>query len=550
MRFPYPLFVLVTACSDGDPGGAPGASGDPWFVDAIESSGIDFVHTTGPERMWFPEIMTGGVGLLDFDGDGALDVYFVQGGDLQPDPGAAVPGNRLYRNLGGMRFTDVTERSGVGDRGYGMGCACGDYDGDGDTDLYVTNLGADVLYRNDGDGTFTDVTSEAGIANEAWGASAAFVDYDADGDLDLFVVNYLHWSIETDVVSSAGSGRRIYAGPNNFNAPAADVLFRNDGGGRFTDVTREVGLRAAFGNGLGCATGDMDEDGDVDLYVANDDTPNQLWLQQPDGTFRDEALARGCAVNAVGSNEAGMGVHAEDADGDGDLDLHLSHLRGETNTLYANQRGRFDDDTVRSGTGPATQPYTGFGLGFADFDCDGQLDVFVANGRVRYYEPPLSASDEHAEPNLLFRGLGGLRFEEVTPRGGTARELLATSRAAAFGDLDADGGVDVVVVNRSAPPSLLRNVAPRGSWVAFRVVDSNGSRVHDARVRVLAGGRALHRTSQPAYSYCASNAPDVHFGLGAATAIESVVVRWPDGHEQDFGALDANAVHELRRPTR
>lgn len=518
----------------------------PWFTEAASACGIEFRHVVGPvKRFWFPEIMSGGVGLFDFDNDGYLDVYCVQGGDLDPSTSPKL-GNRLFKNRGDGTFEDWTEQAGVGDTGYGMGCTCGDYDGDGHVDLYVTNVGPNVLYRNDGDGTFTDVTAEAGVGDPGMGSSAAFVDYDRDGDLDLYVVNYVNWSIERDIECYTGSGEPQYCSPNNYNAPAPDTLYRNNGDGTFTDVSESSGIRKVFGNGLGVACGDYNLDGWIDIYVTNDGMPNQLWLNTGDGRFRDDALALGCAVNISGSSEAGMGVAAVDVDDDSDLDLFMSHLGDETNTFYSNNGSWFEDTTATMGLGGPSIDFTGFGLGFADFNHDGRLDLYVVNGRVVRPNPLPDAGDIYAELNQLFSS-DGVVFHEVMPRGGTTTPLIYTSRAAAFGDLDNDGDVDIVVVNNNAAIHVLRNGAAEGHWVMFRVLDRSGRYALHVPVRIDAGNGPQWRHVQRAYSYCASNDPRVHFGLGSYTQIDQVTVYWPGGEQEAFGAFAADAIYELRQ---
>ncbi|MCH7813895.1 MAG: VCBS repeat-containing protein, partial [Planctomycetes bacterium] len=307
-----------------------------WFEEVAEQSGLTFRHVRTPVvRYWLPEIMSGGAGLFDYDNDGDMDLYLVQAGDLDPTA-TDKPGNRLYRNRGDGTFDDVTAAAGVADTGYGDGCACGDYDGDGDVDLYVTNVGPNALYRNNGDGTFTDVTAAAGVGDPGWGCSAAFFDYDADGDLDLMVVNYVIWSIQAEIKCAIITGEQDYCSPSNYNAPAPDTLYRNEGDGTFVEVSEAAGLRAAYGNGLGICCGDYNLDGRLDIYVANDASPNQLWHNTGRGGFRDDALLAGCSVNANGTTEAGMGVAGVDLDNDGDLDLFMTHLRNETHTLYLN----------------------------------------------------------------------------------------------------------------------------------------------------------------------------------------------------------------------
>ncbi len=546
------LFVASLGCertpTTTNTNGTAEPGGSPWFEDRTAGSGIDFLHKSGKKRFWYPEIFAGGVLLLDYDGDGLLDVYLVQGGEIAAE-GGDPPGNRLYRNLGDFRFQDVTESAGVGDRGYGMGGSVADYDGDGDIDIYVTNLGANVLYRNEGNGQFTDVTADAGVGDVNWSTSSVFFDADRDGDLDLYVADYLRWSIATDVECFSGSGRRVYCNPNNFQASQPDVLYRNDGNGRFTDISVEAGIHQARGNGLGVVAGDFGGDDRIDLYVANDGMANQLWINRGGLKFVDEGLSSGTAFNAVGEAEAGMGIAATDVDSDGDLDLFVSHLREETNTFYLRDTDRFFEDiTNRTGLGSTSYEFTGFGLGIIDFDHDGLLDIYVANGRINYWDPVNDPEDIYAESNQLFRGVGALKFEEVAPRGGTASPIVETSRAAAFGDLDNDGAVDIVVGNRDAKATVLRNtVGSLGHWVQLAIRDSEARYALHARVRIDAGGVSRWRRVQRAYSYCGSNDPRVHCGLGSATTVDKVTVYWEDGTTTEFGPLDIDRVHVLQR---
>ncbi len=525
---------------------------DVWFRETARERGIDFVHVRARERrFWFPEIMGGGVALLDYDEDGWLDLYLVQSGDLA-EPGDDLA-DRLYHNAGAGRFADVSARSGIVEKGYGMGCISGDADGDGDVDLYVTNVGPNALYRNEGNGTFADVTEAAGVGEPNWGTSAVFADYDADGDLDLFVANYVRWSPEVEMVCRAPYDRRDYCSPKNYEAPTRDTLYRNEGDGTFSDVSAAAGLGAAFGNGLGVTTGDFEGDGRLDFYVANDLMPNQLWQNQGDGTFVDRALIAGCAVNIDGMAQAGMGVVSIDVEQDGDLDLFITHLRGETNTLYVNRAGAFSDGTARSGLGAASLPFTGFGTGIADFDHDGTLDVYVANGAVTRNRVPFDPDDPYAEPGLLQRGApdasGGVRWEAVEPAGGVDPPSIGNARGAAFGDVDNDGDVDVVLCDNDARARLLENVRADGHWVELWVREASGAPAHDAAVRVEAGGRAFHRPVQTGGSYCASNDPRVHVGLGGHSAPVDVLVRWIDGAEERFGPLALDAIHQVRRGT-
>jgi len=519
----------------------------PWFEEVAQQAGIDFTYESGHrQRLLFPEIMGGGAALFDMDGDGDLDAYLVQAGSLTADPRSR-PGNRLYENVGQGRFRDISEGSGAGDRGYGMGVTAGDYDNDGDVDLYVTNFGPNTLLRNDGAGRFTDVSVAAGVGHDGWGVSTAFLDYDADGDLDLFVANYVNWSIGIEQDCYNNSGLIDYCLPTNYGAPAMDRLFRNDGDGTFTDVSIAAGMQSAFGNGLGVVCGDFDGDGRIDIFVANDTMMNQLWLNQGQGRFVDESLLRGCALDEHGMAKAGMGVAADDVDADGDLDLLVVNLEGQTDSFFRNEGGFFVDNTGDVGLATSSRRFTRFSVGLIDFDNDGALDLYQANGRVVKSSEPIIA-DPFAEPNAVYRGDGTGRLTEVSPRGGTAELLVATSRAAAFGDVDNDGGIDILVVNRDAPAYLLRNVVPdRGGWVRFRVLDERGRDALGATVRATVGRRRENHDVRSAYGYGASSDPRIHLGLGPAGRAEEVVVRWSDGRTESFGDYEPGRTFVLQR---
>jgi hypothetical protein len=542
------LAALESRGQESSDAASPDATGDeaPWFEEVHESAGIDFQHVSGHRgEFYLPEIVGGGVGLLDYDGDGLLDIYLVQSGSLHSSATPNVD-NRLYRNKGDGTFANVTAAAKAAGSGYGMGCACGDYDGDGDTDLYVTNVGVNALLQNKGDGTFANVAKAAGVADPRWSTSASFLDYDADGHLDLVVVNYVNWS-RTGESECIVRGRPEYCHPSNYS-PAPDTLYRNRGDGTFEDVSRKAKLNHAYGNGLGVSCADFNGDGRTDIYVANDGTLNQLWMNAGDGTFVDESLIAGCALNIEGVAEAGMGVAAFDLENDGDLDLFVAHLRGETNTLYLNDGGDFEDVTAPRGLGAPSLPFTGFGLGCADFNHDGYLDAFVANGRVMRGRGDDASQDPYAEPNQLFRGAKGGFFTELAPRGGVSKDLVSTSRGAAFGDIDNDGDVDIVVANRDARPHVLRNtVGSRGNWLQLSVVDERGRVDIGARVRVVTGARWQWRSVQPGFSYCSSNDARVHCGLGTATRVDAVEVHWSRGGKESFGPFEAGHLHALRK---
>ncbi len=544
--------LVAIGCDPADPAPVAATPGStprdaaPWFVDVAPGAGLDFRHVSGDaDTYYFPETVCGGGALFDLDNDGDLDAYLVQSGRIVDDP-ADRPPNQLFRNRGDGTFEDITAGSGAGDRGYGMSVTAGDYDNDGDVDLYVTNVGPNALLRNNGDGTFTDVARDAGVDHDGWGAGCAFVDYDADGDVDLFVTNYIYWSVGSERECYGAAGAQDYCAPNHYEAPAVDVLYRNEGDGRFTDVTVAAGIDQAFGNGLGVICGDFSGDGREDIFVANDGMSNQLWINEGDGTFVDEAMLRSCARDLGGQAKAGMGVASEDLDDDGDFDLLVVNIQTETDSFYRNAGDYFLDDTMTVGLGSVSRGFTRFGVGFVDFDRDGRLDLYQANGGVRRINS--DAADPYAEPNVLFRGQADGRFVEVTPRGGTTAVEVLTSRAAVFGDVDGDGGVDILVVNRDGPANLLRNVTPRpGNWIMVRAVDEHGRDALGAVVEVEAAGRTQRRVVRAGWSYAASNDPRAHVGLGEATIVDRIAVTWPDGEREMFGSASVNGVVEVVR---
>lgn len=522
-------------------------SSAPWFAEESVERGLDFEHTSGHDQkeFYFPEIHAGGAAIFDADRDGDLDAYLVQSGRLL-DPPDRRPGNQLFLNQGSGKFHDASEGSGADDRGYGMGVTVGDYNGDGLTDVYVTNVGPNVLLRNLGEGRFEDVTDEAGVGVDGWSASAAFFDFDLDGDLDLFVSNYLNWTVDGEVECFDTAGRLNYCGPATYDTPAADVLYRNLGDGSFEDATRETGLSVAFGTGLGVAIADIDQNGWPDIFVANDNMLDQLWLNQGDGTFRDEAVFRGCAADATGQPKAGMGVGVVDVDDDGDLDLLVCNLGGQTDSLFLNQGDYFVDSTGATGLAALSRPMTRFGLGWVDFDNDGLFDIYQATGAITTAGRIYDKTDTYAQPNLLFQGLPGPRYREVLPRGGTEKLLIAASRAAAFGDVDGDGGIDVLVVNRDAPAYLLINRVPaRGNWLRVQLSGRSDALEVGGTVIATVGSRRVRRDQQVAYSYQSANEPTVHFGLGSESRVDKLEIRWSDGTHRCFGAQEVNQLLEI-----
>jgi enediyne biosynthesis protein E4 len=524
----------------------PSAPDPPWFEEISQRAGIDFVHRSGHgERFFLPEIMGGGVALFDMDGDGDLDLYLVQSGNLFDQ--SASEGHQLFRNRGNGTFENATRDSGADVRGYGMGVAAGDFDNDGAVDLYVTNLGPNVLLKNDGHGRFTDVTGKAGVAGSGWHSSAAFLDYDGDGWLDLFVVRYLDWRPSAEVECFSLTGVPDYCSPRTYDLPTSSVLYHNNRDGTFTDVSDRAGFRRAVGNGLGVVSGDFNGDGRIDIFVANDGTPNHLWVNQGSGRFHEDGLLAGCAVDDDGRAKAGMGVHAVDVDDDGWLDLLVVNLDAESDSFYRNRGKFFSDETAAVGLRTVSRPFTRFGMALLDFDNDGYLDLYEANGRVGR-QSEMFSDDPYAEPNLLFRGAAGPHFDEVRPRGGTLAPLVGTSRGAAFGDVDNDGAIDIVVANRDGGPYLLHNVVgARGHWVTFRVLEAHGRDAFGAELTMTVGSRSIRRDVRAAYSYLASNDPRVHVGLGQEAGVRGLMVRWPDGAQERFGDFAAGKIVVLRR---
>ena len=535
------------------------------FVDRAAELGIDFVHFNGMYGAFhYAEIFGSGAALFDYDNDGDLDLYLVQGGMLDPDrrssdaifPPAGPPADRLYRNelteSGELRFRDVTAEAGIDSSGYGMGIAAGDYDGDGWVDLYVTNFGSNLLLRNRGDGTFEEATERAAADDPRWNTSAVFLDYDGDGRLDLFLTAYVDFTLDNHKECFSSTSAIEYCGPTSFQ-PLPQKLLRNRGDGTFEDVSVEAQITRDYAAGLGVVWADFDGDRRVDLYVASDSLPNALWLNSGDGTFRNEALLAGCAVNENGKAEASMGIDAADFDGDGDEDLFMTHLVEETNTLYRNDGdGAFDDYTMEADLGAPSHSSTGFGTAWLDFDNDGLLDVAVVNGAVASIEALRRAGDPFPldQRNQLFRGVGEGRFEEWTERAGPGFELVEVSRGLAVGDVDNDGDPDLVIVNNSGPARLLVNGGGAANrWVGLRVTDAAG-RIDALGARIelrLADGRSSWRTVRPGAGYCSSHDPRLLFGLGASGRIEVVTVHWPDGTLERWSDVPAGSYTTLRR---
>ena len=524
------LVSCIVGCSDTSVQKQP----KPWFANEAEERGFNFVYESGFNGIpQYPEIFGGGAALLDVEGDGDLDMYVVQGGSIH-DPAQTTFSNQLFINDGTGHFMNATVGSGADDNGYGMGAATGDYDNDGDLDIYVTNVGRNTLLRNNGDGTFTDVTIDATVGNDGWGSSAAFFDMDKDGDLDLYVANYIEWNEGIERECKSQSGILDYCHPDAYNAPAKDVLYRNNGDGTFTDVSEEAGIHSVWGNGLGVTVGDVNDDGLLDVFIANDEMKNQLWMNQGDGTFIDDAIVSGVAVDANGEPKAGMGTDFADVDNDGHLDLLVVNLVGQSDSMFMNQGGWFEDGTPRSGLSAISRPYTRFGTGFRDLNNDGMLDVYMANGRVLIAQTS-ETDDYYAEENLLIQGVGEGKFKEVTPKGGVSKPLIHTSRGVAYGDVNNDGGVDIVVINRDDQAYLLMNLnVGKGNFVKLQLLNRNGAPAQNATVRFTLGGKTQRREVRTSGGYVSAHDPTLHIGVGDAKSITDLVITWPDGTKQQI----------------
>jgi hypothetical protein len=557
-----PILILAAAslhcggASTPPAGSTPAQPAAEWFTEQGEALGIQFTHFNGMSgERYYPEIMAPGVALFDYDNDGDLDVYLVQSQmlgkgktlkDATFQPKGALK-DRLYRNDlkgGALHFTDVTDASGIDIQTYGMGVAAGDYDNDGYVDLYRTGLRGAVLLHNNGNGTFTDVTAKAGAGDpDGWGVSSSWVDYDRDGFLDLFVGNYLLYSTEADIDCLAVTGQHDYCPPNSYRAQPSR-LYRNRGNGTFEDVTRTALVGGAYGPALGVSTADFDGDGWLDIYVGNDGVANQLWMNQKNGTFKDTAFLAGAAVNGAGNAEASMGIDAGDYDNDGDEDLFITNWLAQMNILYVNDgKGAFEDAKAASGLGPPSLAKTGFGTAWFDYDNDSWLDLLTLNGSVSIIEAQARANDPFPlkMKNQLYRNLGNGRFEDVSSRAGRVFQREEVSRGGAFGDVDNDGDLDVLVGVAAGPTRLLiNNVGTANTWIGLRLLLAGGKRdALGARVEIRRpGGSPLWRRVRSDGSYASANDPRLLVGLGpSAPGALAVHVVWPDGKAEDFTSV-------------
>ena len=577
------------------------------FVDVTEEAGIHFKHTSGKtEHKHIIETMGSGAVFFDYDNDGDAELYFVNSGPVpddnrlgSPDPnlqnapnrlGSPDPNaNALYRNEGNGQFTDVTEISGTGDTGYGMAAAAGDIDNDGDAELYVANFGPDTLYRNNGDGTFTDITEAAGIDNQSWGIAVVYLDFNRDGHLDIFVVNYLHYDVSMPVETYKGIVG--YGHPRRYRG-TADVLYRNNGDGTFTDVAAEAGVtNPEEGRGMAAVACDYDNDGFPDIYVTNDTNRNFLYRNNGDGTFTDESLFIGAGYDENGVAEGSMGVDCGDYNGDGWLDLVIAN--SEKATLYKNEEGIFTDATVASGLQQPTLPFVGFSPLFLDYDNDGHLDIFCANGHPQDVIEILQDHETYAQRAQLFRNNGDGTYRDVSETAGTYFSEARVGRAAASADYDNDGDVDIIVMNSNQRPVLLRNETretsparepvprienveidnhqeshvvnpnplypehpehsghPASNWIGIELVGTRSNRDGiGAKVTIIAGGIPQVAETKSGSSYASGSDTRLLFGVGEQQRVETIAVTWPSGITQELAGVAVNQILTISEPER
>jgi len=535
----------------------------PAAFEEIATTGIDFHHENSPtSNKYLPETMGGGVALLDFDNDGDLDIFFTNGARLddpmppgkKPDKGDARYFNRLYRNDGGWKFTDVTAKAGLSGAGseYSMGVAVGDYDNDGFPDIYVTGYGGNILYRNRGDGTFENVTAKAGVAASGWSSSAGFIDYNNDGKLDLFVCRYLDWTFQNNIpCGDRTPGARAYCHPDNFKG-VTNILYRNNGDGTFTDVSQQAGIADPNGKGLGVAFADYDGDGWTDIYVANDSVMCFLYHNKGNGTFEEVALTAGAGYNEDGKPYAGMGVDFADYDNDGLPDIFVTNLSQETYALYRNiGRGSFQYATNHSGVGHASRPYSGWSTKFIDYDNDGWKDIFVTQGHVLDTIGLTAPNLQYQQPPMLLHNNNG-NFTRVPPAAaGAAFSIAKTGRGAAFGDMDNDGYIDAVVSNIGQAPTILRNTSDkRNHWLTMRFEGKRANRDGiGCRVKItMQPGRSQYYEVQTASGYLSASDRRLVIGLGSETVVPQIEIRWPGGRAQTLTRVKADRILVVQEP--
>ena len=520
----------------------------PLFENIGPQAGLDFRLTSGSaSKAYILESMGGGVGFIDYDRDGWLDVFLVNGSTLESERlGNNTATSRLFRNNHDGTFTDVTDKAGVRTSHWGMGICGGDVNNDGFEDLYLANYGPNILFLNRGDGTFREFTKESGTDDAAWSSSCAFADYDRDGDLDLYVSNYLEFDINhlpQDSPLCRFRGFKVQCGPRGLT-PARGRLYENDGSGKFADVTEKTGIsKARPYYSLGVVWGDYDNDGDADLFVANDSTPNYLFRNNGDKTFSEVALQSGVAVSDDGREQAGMGVDFGDYDNDGDLDLIVTNFSEDYNTLYRNDgQGRFSDVSFAAGIAEPSWQYLAWGVQFVDLDLDGFLDMVVANGHV-YPEVDIHQIGTYQQRNQIYRNLRNGKFEEIASKAGPGFREMYSSRGLAAGDMNNDGQIDFLVANLDEAPTLLQNKGVAGNWlmIKLRGTRSNRSAI-GARVTIKAGQLTGMREVKSGSSYQSQSDLRLHFGLGAAKTVDEVKIRWPGGQTQSLRNVKGNQI--------
>lgn len=541
------IFILITIGAQDSLIPTIGANANIQFVDVTQEAGIHWQHVDGRSgQKYFMETLGSGAAFFDYDADGDPDLYFVNGAPLPGYVSQEIPINCLYQNNGDGTFTDVTEKAGVGDTGYGHGCAVGDYNNDGKLDLYVTNYGTNRLYRNNGDGTFTEVAESAGVTEPRWSTSCAFADYDRDGNLDLYVVNYIVFDIdENPWCGFKEKGIRAYCEPDNFIAQS-DTLYRNNGDGTFTDVTKTAGIYNTTGKGLGVVWGDYNNDRTPDIYVANDSTENFFYHNNGNGTFEEVGFMVGVALSEDGVAENGMGTAFGDWNNDGWLDLTVTNYAEQTNTLYHNDAdGFFTDATATTKTAQLTYPYLGWATAFLDYDNDGYQDLFVANGHLHENLAELGQEGTYGQRNLLFRNNNANgTFTEVSETLGVGMKLTDVSRGATFADYDSDGDIDIVVTNSNTAPRLLRNDGGNEkNWLQIRLTATIGSSdAIGARVKIRTGKLTQTREVRSGDGYLSQQDLTLHFGIGDYEQVDSIEVQWQSGTKQLIGGVSANQV--------
>ena len=526
------------------------ASGEVLFRDAASQAGIHFRHINGatPEK-YMPETMGSGCLFFDYNDDGWIDIFLVNGGSLVNSKLAASSHSALYRNNGDGTFSEVTQQAGVKNQGYGMGACAADYDNDGRKDLYLTNFGSNVLYHNNGDETFSDVTDKAGVGFSSWGSSCAFADINNDGYLDLFVVNYVDFGLSNNkFCGSLVEGLRSYCHPNVYRG-LPNVLYRNNGDGTFTDITQQAGVFTRAGKGLGIAFGDYDNDGWADIYVANDSVPNFLYRNLGNGTFSEVGLSTGVAVDENGLPKAGMGTDWGDFDNDGLLDIYVTNLNSETNTLYRNNGGGlFTDVTWQAGLGEPTLPFVGFGTAFLDYDNDGHLDLVVANGHILDNVSLSRDNLTYAQRNLLFHNEGNGTFREIGLSAGPGMALEKVSRGLAVADIDNDGDLDLLINNCNQTADLLLNDnRTKNHWFIVKLIGTKSNRdAIGTRLKLTVNGLTQIREIKAGSSYQSQNDTRAHFGLGKTTNVDRLELRWPSGTLEVLKDLKADQILTIR----